>query len=250
MSGRQDYEERRQARIDRLNAAAEKKSMQAEAAYKRSHDLVKDIPLGQPNIIGRSALPRLREKSRNAFEQSVRHDETAAYYAERAASAENNTAISSDDPTAIAKLREKVARLEAERDRVKASNKEARKNGTEQAPWYTLPYLGKDIKAAKDRIARLEQVGAMPAMLIEFEGGEVESDPETNRVMIRYDERQDNDIVEALKGRGFKWSPTAKAWQRLRNMNALRAACRVCGINWAEVKEEIKADAEAGEGGR
>lgn len=63
MSGRLDYEERKQNRIDRLNAASEKASSLSGSEYKRSHDLVKDIPLGQPNIIGRPALPRLREKS-------------------------------------------------------------------------------------------------------------------------------------------------------------------------------------------
>lgn len=230
MPGRADYEERRQARIDRLREASARESNRSAEAFKRSHDLVKDIPLGQPNIIGRPALPRLREKSVSALNQAIEHDNTAAYYAERAESAENNRAISSDDPEAIEKLKAKIAKLEEERERVKVFNKAARKNGTEPAPWYTLQYLSRDIKTAKDRIAKLEQTDAMPAQLIEFDGGEIESDPITNRIIVRFDERQNDDMAERLKGNGFHWSPEAGAWQRLRNYNALRAAKRICGV--------------------
>ena len=234
MPGREDYEERRQARIDRLNDAAYKASKESDAASKRSFDLVKDIPLGQPNIIGRPALPNLRAKSAKLMDKSIELSGKSDYYADRAEAAEGNSAISSDDPAAIDKLREKVERLEAERERVKAFNKEARKNGTEPAPWYTLPYLGRDIKAAKERITKLERVDSMPAEQIRFDGGEIESDPTTNRVMIRFDERQDDAMTQKLKSNGFRWAPSVKAWQRLRSLNALYAACQICGVNWKE----------------
>ena len=230
MAGREDYEERKQARIDRLNAAADKAAKERDQKYKISYDLVKDIPLGQPNIIGRNDLPRLREKSGNAMEQSVRLDEKAKYYSDKADAAENNTAISSDDPKAIEKLKAKIAKLEAERERVKALNKEARKNGTEPAPWYTLPYLSKDIKAAKERIAK--QAEQMPAVIINFDCGEIESDPVTNRVIIRFNERQSEEVTRKLMSRGFRWSPSNGGWQRLRNMSALRVACALCDVDY------------------
>lgn len=236
MPGREDYEERRQARIDRLNDAACKAAQESDAASKRSFNLVKDIPLGQPNIIGRPALPNLRARSAKLMDKSVKLADKSGYYSDRAEAAESNRAISSDDPAAIEKLREKVARLETERDRVKAFNKEARKNGTDPAPWYTLPYLGRDIKAAKERIAKLERVDNMPAELIQFDGGEIESDPITNRVMIRFDERQDAAMNRKLKSFGFHWSPSAKAWQRLRSPGSLRIACHLCGT---EVTRDI-----------
>lgn len=225
MPGREDYEERRQARIDRLNGAAYRFSQESTAAAKRSHDLVKDIPFGQPNING--ALTGVTSKARNAMDRSVSLGEKSGYYADRAEAAKNNRAISSDDPAAIEKLREKIAKLEAEREKVKAFNKAAKKNGTEPAPWYTLPYLSRDIKAAKERIEKLERVDQMPAEIIEFDGGEIESDPITNRVIIRYDERQDNATAESLKANGFKWAPSVGGWQRLRNPSALRAAKRI-----------------------
>lgn len=234
MSGREDYEERKQARIDHLNGAADKAETLSTAQYKRSHDLVKDIPLGQPNIVGRSALPRLREKSWNALGQAVKSEEKANYYAEKAAAAENNTTISSDDPEAIQKLKNKLAALEAERERVKASNKAARKNGTESAPWYTLPYLGRDIKQVKERIAKLEYIDQMPDETIPFDGGEIISDAETNRIMIRHDEKPDSETIRALRSNGFHWARSEHAWTRLRNLNALYAAKAICGIK--EVK--------------
>ena len=46
MAGRSDYEERRQARIDRLSGAAYKASKESDAAIKHSYNLTKDIPLG------------------------------------------------------------------------------------------------------------------------------------------------------------------------------------------------------------
>ena len=175
MPGREDYEERRKARIDRLNNAAASAAQESSQRFKRAHDMVKDIPFGQPNIIGRPALPALRERSARMMDKALELNRTADYYAERAEAAECNSAISSDDPTAVEKLQAKLAELEATRDRVKAANKEAKKTGGEQSAWYTLPYLARDIKSVKERIAKLQAVDDMPAEIIIFDGGEIES---------------------------------------------------------------------------
>jgi hypothetical protein len=225
--GRQDYEERRQDRIDRLNNAASKAAERSLQYSKHSNDLVKDIPFGQPNIIGRPALPHLREKSARAMDKSIEESKKSDYYADRATAAENNHAISSDDPEAVEKLKAKITVLEARREEYKAFNKKARKEGMEPLPWYALPYLSKDIKRLKDRIARLEQIDNMSAETIKFDGGEIISDVETNRVKIVFDERQSDNVVEKLKHSGFHWSPTEKAWQRLRTVDAMYAAKRI-----------------------
>ena len=255
MSGREDYNERRQARIERLNAAADREKARGAEAYKRSHDLVKDIPLGQPNIEGRNALPRLREKSMKAFEKSMEHDRKAENYAARADAAENNAAISSDDPAAIDKLEEKIRKLEESKRAMKAVNAYYRKHKTLdgcaeltdgaklaieknwEAGWYTgIPFppyeltnINQRIKAAKTRIEKLRQVEAMPAEIITFSGGEIESDPVTNRVIIRFLDRQDDGVLCRLKANGFHWAPSITAWTRMRNREALAAALRICG---------------------
>lgn len=257
MPGREDYEERRQDRINRLNAAAEREAARGADAYKRSHDLVKDIPLGQPNIAGRNALPRLREKSIRAFEKSMEHDRKAESYAARAEAAENNTAISSDDPAAIDKLEEKVLNLEERKRVMKAVNAYYRKHktldgcteltdGTKIAiennwkagwypgipfPPYELTSINQRIKAAKTRIEKIRQVEKMPAELITFDGGEIESDPITNRIIIRFADRPDEDVMHNLRANGFHWSPSITAWTRMRNRAALAAACKICGIS-------------------
>lgn len=230
MPGREDFEERRQARIDHLSETSRRAFEESKTTFQHSHDLVKDIPLGRPNIIGRSALPNLREKSLNALGRSVKLDEKGAHYADRAEAAESNTAIFSDDPSAIDKLHEKIARLEAEREKIKAANKAARKNGTEPAPWYVLPYIGRDIKAAKDRIAKLELVDSMLALTASFAGGEIESDPDTNRVIIHFDVKPGDEVISELKRNGFKWAPSVPGWQRLRSPYSLRLAYRICGV--------------------
>ena len=228
MPGREDYEERRQARIDRLNNAAASAAQESSQRFKRAHDMVKDIPLGQPNIIGRPALPALRERSARTMDKALELNRTADYYAERAEAAEGNSAISSDDPAAIEKLQAKLAKLEATRDRVKAANKESKKTGGERSAWYTLPYLARDIKSVKERIAKLQAVDDMPAEIIIFDGGEIESDPITNRVIIRYDDRQPDSVTAQLKANGFKWAPSVQGWQRLRTPGALRLAQKLC----------------------
>jgi hypothetical protein len=231
MAGRADFEERRQARIDRLNGSAEKAAERSSAYNKRSSDLVKDIPFGQPNIIGRPALPHLRERSARAMDKAVEESSKANYYADRAEAAESNHAISSDDPEAVAKLKKKLAALEAEREQVKADNKAARAAGKEPAPWYTLPYIGKDIKRIKDRIAQLERLDSQPAEEdIPFNGGIIHENADINRLQIIFDSIPDPEVRANLKRWGFKWARSEKAWQRLRGANALYAAKRALGL--------------------
>ena len=42
------YEDKKQARIDYYREKAEKARQESESQYKKSHDMLKNIPLGQP----------------------------------------------------------------------------------------------------------------------------------------------------------------------------------------------------------
>lgn len=223
MVGRQDYEEKKENRIERLNEAAEKASKQSDAYAQRSHDLVKDIPFGQPNING--SLTGTLNKSRSAMDSSIKSDEKSTYYVEKAEAAQNNRAISSDDPQAIEKLKEKLEKLETKRTEIKEFNKKARKNGTEQSPWYALPYLSKDIKAVKERIEKLEKLDSIQVSAdIEFDGGTIVENTDINRVQIIFDSKPAQEIIDKLKNNGFHWSPSEKAWQRMRGIRVLDIA--------------------------
>jgi hypothetical protein len=67
----------------------------------------------------------------------------------------------------------------------------------------------------------------MPDETIPFDGGEIHSDPETNRVIIRFDAKPEEYVASRLKALGFKWSPGSRAWQRLRSRAALQMALGV-----------------------
>ena len=87
------------------------------------------------------------------------------------------------------------------------------------------------IRTAKQRLENIAITDEMPDEIIPFDGGEIESDSETNRIIVRHDEKPDREIINKLKSRGFKWSPQAKAWQRLRSESALFIAKEICGVS-------------------
>lgn len=179
----------------------------------------------------RPALPRLRERSARAMDKAVEESSKADYYADRAEAAERNHAISSDDPEALEKLKSKLAALEAQYEQVKADNKAARAAGKEPAPWYTLPYLGKDIKRIKDRIEQLERLDSQPVTAdISFDGGTIHENAEINRLQIIFDSIPDPEVRSNLKRYGFKWARSEGAWQRLRGSNSLHAAKRALAL--------------------
>lgn len=191
--------------------------------------MIDAIPMGQPIITGRGSRTtadiNYRERAWNKMGKSVEESEKADYYAGRAASAESNTAISSDDSQALPKLRAKLAALEEQREQIKSENKAARAAGKEQSAWYVLPYLGKDIKRIKGRIAQLERLDSTePEPDIAFPGGRIHDDIELNRTQVLFDDIPAPEVRQRLKSWGFRWSPRAHAWQRLRGPAARAAA--------------------------
>ena len=249
--GRADYEERRQARIDRYHERAERHGRASMEASQRAHEAVAGIPLGQPNI--RGALTPAINRSRTATERSIREAEAAEYAAEKAEAAERNTAISSDDPSAIDKLREKMAKLEKVRERIKEANKlcrgkdraaaeEAlRKLGVEEKdfgemldgrikglPGWMLSGTMANIARIRKRIEAMERMARTPLPEgWEFEGGKVVIREDINRVQIVLDGRPDEETWRRLKGNGFRWARSERAWQRMLNEHGVWAAERM-----------------------
>lgn len=253
-TGRADYEERREARIDRLHERAEREAAAATAEHTRAHDLVADIPFGQPNIAGRPALPNLRKKSVAAMERGMEHDRKADYYERRAEAAESNGAISSDDPAALEKLKAKLEAMQEKQAYMKAVNAYYRKHKTLDGcpglasgvqaeiekrwaqgwyvgipfPPYELQNNNANMKRVKERIADLERRAASPAPEgWTFEGGSVEANVEENRLQIFFDAIPAEETRAALKSNGFRWARSVGAWQRQLTDNAVYAAKRV-----------------------
>ncbi|MCM1525440.1 MAG: antirestriction protein ArdA, partial [Ruminococcus sp.] len=162
--------------------------------------------------------------------------------------------ISADDPNAVEKLESKLAKLEQAQETMKAVNAYYRKNKTldgcphlssEQIerlktsmsgsyranpkPFesYQLSNNNAEIHRLKDRITALTRRKELGYVGWEFDGGRVEANTADNRLQIFFDEKPDKEIREELKGSGFRYAPSAEAWQRQLNDNAIYAADRI-----------------------
>ena len=159
--------------------------------------------------------------------------------------------ISADDPNAISKLESKLAKREALQETMKAVNAYYRKHKTvdgcphltaaqiEQmkaslsSDWwanpkpfetYQLSNNSAEIRRLKERIATLTRQKEIGYVGWEFDGGKVEANARDNRLQIFFDEKPDADICKKLNEYGFRWAPSAGAWQRQLTDNAIRAA--------------------------
>ena len=125
------YEEKRQARIERLKGRADKAHSEASQAGQCAQELASQIPFGQPILVGHHSEGMHRrhvKKIEGAMDKSVAADDKAKYYEGRVAAAENNRAISGDDPDALQKLEAKLADLERLQTTMREANKAIRKN--------------------------------------------------------------------------------------------------------------------------
>lgn len=129
---RPTYRERRQARAERLRGWAEKRQAKADASLNQAHQMGEAIPFGQPILVGHHSEGRdrrYRDRMHNAMDRGIEHQRKAGDMNARANGIESQlaTSIYSDDPNAVPALEQRVAALEAERDRIKAYNATARK---------------------------------------------------------------------------------------------------------------------------
>lgn len=250
-TGRADYAERRESRIERLQDRAKRHDEAAQAAFGRARAAVDGIPFGQPNING--CLNGAINRHDAAMRTSIRESDKADAMRDRARAATNNHAISSDEPEALTRLREKLAKLEKIQERMKAANaairmKDAAKGdaaltaqgfsaieiaklrtpdfiGRVGFPSYELTNNNATIRSVKERIARLEEMSSGPAPEgWVFDGGEVICNVEENRLQIRFDAIPEEATRTALKSNGFRWSRRNGVWQRQLTPNAIRTA--------------------------
>lgn len=255
-TGRADYAARREARIDRLNDRAERHGAAANAAYNRARAAVAGIPLGQPNIGGK--LTPCYKRHDSAMRASIRESDAAEHAAAAAKAAEKNTAISSDDPRALERLREKLENLETAQELMKTANAALRLKDTAVAdaflarlgfsperiakfrapdfcgrvgfPDYALKNNNAQIHAVRQRIESLEKRANGPAPEgWSFDGGEVVCNVGENRVQIKYAAIPDEETRKRLKRCGFRWSRFAGVWQRQLTRNAIYDAKCVTG---------------------
>jgi hypothetical protein len=190
--------ERLERKADRLDGWAENREHR-QAALDRAADpseAATGIPFGQPILVGHHSERRHRNriaKLDRDMAAAVDNSQTAQRMRGRADGirAQLDGSIYDDDPDALDRLRDKLAGLEAKRERIKAYNKTCRtaaRHGDEwgdldllteaeandlrttarvasyqvgaggKAPGYWLSNLGGQISGVRKRIARLERV--------------------------------------------------------------------------------------------
>lgn len=263
------YEQKQEERRARYEERAEQAKAEAQRRFTADNAIVGAIPMGQPILVGHHSERRHRrdlaraEAHRRAGVEAL---DKAEYY-ERKAAGVGRAGVSSDDPEAVGKLREKLAHLEANQAKMIAVNKCVRKNDreglralglTEQAiegaftpdfcgrsgfPSYALTNNSGNMRRIRERIAQLEANAGRETKETEIApavgapGLRVVQNAEANRVQLFFDAKPSEEVRSEMKARGFRWSPMAGAWQRHLNNAGIFAADQIvaylkkaCGV--------------------
>ena len=162
----------------------------------------------------------------------------------------------------IARLQDKVEKLTALQELMKAANAIIRKKSlaevekvdelvalgmSEKAamqlleePQYAFlkkgfqPYqLTNNLAKIKDTQARLDRLTTIantPDRTIELDGVTVELCNSEERIRLHFDGKPEPDMIAKLKQAAFKWSPRNMAWQLQLTSNALYATKRLLGV--------------------
>ena len=255
------YEEKQERRRDRYEELADKNYDKSVSHYQSSRDATRGIEPGQPILVGHHSESRHRnalKRNDSHMRKSIDTHKTAEYY-EQKAKGVGKAGISSDDPDAVDKLKEKLEKAETYQADMKRINRSVRKNkakanpaelvadetglsleaaakivepdfcGRIGFPPYALQNNNAKIRSIKARIAELESVLDIESSRCDYEMAS--GDPFTviyntdiNRVQIEFDGKPDADIRQTLKGQGFRWSRYEMAWQRQLNDNGIYAA--------------------------
>jgi hypothetical protein len=220
-----EYEQRKAEKAEYYREQAQKATGRSNAAYNASGTLADSIPFGQPILVGHHSEGRARrdhERIHNLMSKSIEEKNKAEYYTRKAENAESNRVISSDDPEAINKLKEKLAGLEKRHLEIKAIPKDKRTS-------WALPYSSAEIKRVKDRIADLEAKQNIPEIDKTINGVQMKSDKVENRLRLFFPSIPSEEVRTKLKQNGFKWSQYNQAWQRQINNAAIYAAEYILG---------------------
>ena len=180
--------ERRERRAERLRGWADGQEAKGSARLAQARQAADVIPFGQPILVGhysegrdRRYRDRIVTNTGKGFEALAKAESMRSRAANIEAAAAR--AIYSDDDDAIERLEERIATLEAERDRIKRYNASCRKGAPDrsilteqeassldstmrvapymckggQFPAYHLSNLSGNIKRQRDRLAQLRR---------------------------------------------------------------------------------------------
>lgn len=210
---RTDYEERKQRKIDRAKELAEKRQSEADASFGAARKIGSMIPFGQPILVGHHSEGHHRrdaERIHTNMRKGVENEKKANFHAERAERLENDRTISSDDPNALNRLEEKLQKLIAKQEFMKAENKKT--PGKFES--FRLSNNNANIRRIKQRIEQLMRIDAMESTDEVINGIRIFRNVPGNRMQLFFPDKPSDEIRSILKANGFRWSPLEGAWQR------------------------------------
>ena len=195
----------REARVDRMFERADKKKEEGAERYERGAKVFDfsqgGIPLGQPNINGRldSTLKRAYRDMDKGYEK-YKEGEALESRAKGAEKTLSNMRL--DDPAIIPKLQEAV------------------KNSASSAQrQYYRDKLDEAIKIReRANSGGLSKETKLYTLREDFNDG---------RIRFEFDGKPRQEIIDIMKSRGFRWSPSNKAWQRQNTPNGVWSAKKV-----------------------
>lgn len=255
MSNRLERKERAEARADRAATNA------ADAQHKVDSHIARQIPLGQPILVGHHSEGRHR-RTLASFDRTIRGSIDADEQAKAADYRARNSgyAIQVGDDDATTALREKIERREVTHGQFITHNKETKKgthvidtkacpgckelnhprigyHPTQTLPAYVLNNSRGRIKQAKQQLVKAEKVAARKTAAAQTDqsaqkiatgdGWDICNDIEDDRVRIYFDGKPPADRRAICKNYGFRWAPNVTAWQRQNTANGLFAAKQV-----------------------
>ena len=247
-----DFESERAAKAARFRQLAEKHENIATGRHFAARERLEMIPLGQPILVGHHSEKRHRKdltRIDEHFAKAKEHHDKAEYFRRRAAAAESNVVIFSDDPDATEKLVDKIERLKKRQGVMKRANQLIRKADREGLadlgfseetitklfsqdyagrvgfPNYALTNNLANIRRLEKRLAAIQNTQNDETTEERFTNGVCLVDNvEANRLQIFSPEIPSEEIRRGLKRNGFHWSPTVGAWQRHRSNHAMYLA--------------------------
>lgn len=218
-----EYKEKMERKADRYRELSSKKQNEAKSRFAAADYIADGIPMGQPILVGHHSERRHRrdiERMHSNMSKGIELQNTSKYYENKVKNIENPRAISTDDPEAVVKLKEKLKTLEDRKAELLTMKLEGvSKSGkpysfTKDDVSSFRQNLTRDIYVLKKRIDVVQSTQAIPQLDKTINGIQIVTDKDDNRLRMHFPGKPSTEIIQKLKSRGFKWSPFNQAWQR------------------------------------
>lgn len=193
--------ERRKERVEGMKERAQEIKKEGYARAEKGWEELHEIPFGQPNIAGRPDIYKRPTGLIDSGYAEVKRGEALERRAKGAEQALSN--LRSDDPAIIPKLQEAI------------------RNSTDNAE---RQRLRERLDTAIRTHERNQSGGGLNKKTKLYD---LEENVTDGRIRFRFDGKPRQEVIDIMKSRGFKWSPSNKAWQRQNTPNGVYSAKRV-----------------------